>query len=157
MFQVFHLSSDTCYKCFTCFKNRSGVAAGEPSAAAGAASGMMLLCVAGLTPSLQSSKHQVDVALKANVVSVCFECLRCFGGILQVFHMDVTKVDQDVSYVTMVVHVCCKCMFQMFHLFFKCMLQVYLYGCCLTHMLQIYYLNVAMFFNDFSSVFRCFC
>jgi hypothetical protein len=46
---------------------------------------------------------------------------------LQVFHMDITKVDQDVSYVAMVVHICCKRVFQMFHLFFKRMLQVCLW------------------------------
>ena len=34
------------------------------------------------------------------------------------FHMDVAKVDRDVSYVAMVVHVCCKLLFSMFHLFF---------------------------------------
>jgi hypothetical protein len=28
-----------------------------------------------------------------------------------VFHMDVTKVDQDVAYIAMVVHVCCKLLF----------------------------------------------
>jgi hypothetical protein len=32
--------------------------------------------------------------------------------------MDVEKVDQDVAYVAMVVHVCCKRLFQMFYLFF---------------------------------------
>jgi hypothetical protein len=34
------------------------------------------------------------------------------------FHMDVAKVDQDVAHVAMAVHVCCKRLFQMFHLFF---------------------------------------
>jgi len=38
---------------------------------------------------------------------------------LQVFHIDVAKVDQDVAYVAMVIHVCCKRLFQMFHLFFQ--------------------------------------
>jgi hypothetical protein len=35
-----------------------------------------------------------------------------------VFYMDVAKVDWDVAHVAMVVHVCCKPMFSMFHLFF---------------------------------------
>jgi hypothetical protein len=34
---------------------------------------------------------------------------------LQVFYMDIAKVDRDVAYVAMVVHVCCKFMFSMFH------------------------------------------
>jgi hypothetical protein len=36
-----------------------------------------------------------------------------------VFRMDAAKVDQDVAYVAMVVHVCCKLLFLMFHLFFE--------------------------------------
>jgi hypothetical protein len=44
-----------------------------------------------------------------------------------VFRMDVAKVDQDVSYVTMVVHICCVCLFLMFHLFLNvCCKCVYL-------------------------------
>jgi hypothetical protein len=38
---------------------------------------------------------------------------------LQVFHIDVVKVDWDVAYVAMIIHVCCKLLFLMFHLFFK--------------------------------------
>jgi hypothetical protein len=43
----------------------------------------------------------------------------------QLFHEDVAKVDWDVAYVAMVVHVCCKCLSSMFHLFFIRMLQVF--------------------------------
>jgi hypothetical protein len=43
--------------------------------------------------------------LKVHDSSVCF---KCFKGVLQVFHVDVAKVDRDVAYVAMVVHVCCK-------------------------------------------------
>jgi hypothetical protein len=35
-----------------------------------------------------------------------------------VFHMDVAKVDRDVAYVAIVVHVCCKLLFPIFHQFF---------------------------------------
>jgi len=61
-----------------------------------------------------------------------------------VFHMNVTKVDCDVSYVAMVVYVCCKLQFSMSHLFFS--------NTCR----KCSYLNVAMFtmvFNCFSYVF----
>jgi hypothetical protein len=47
------------------------------------------------------------VLLKAHVTSVCFECFRCFRGTLQVFQIDVAKIDRYVTYVIMVVHVCC--------------------------------------------------
>jgi hypothetical protein len=36
-----------------------------------------------------------------------------------VFHMDVAKVNQDVTYVVMVVHICFESLVEMFHLFFK--------------------------------------
>ena len=39
--------------------------------------------------------------------------------------MDVVKVDLDVTYVAMAIHVCYKCMFQMFHLFLDVYLQVF--------------------------------
>jgi hypothetical protein len=57
---------------------------------------------------------------------------------LQVFRIDVAKVDQKVTYVAMVVHVCCKCLS-------RCCI-------CFTHMLQIFYLDVAYVCN----CFRCF-
>jgi hypothetical protein len=43
-------------------------------------------------------KQQGDDALKAHVANVCFKYFRCFIGTLQVFHMDIAKVDQDVAY-----------------------------------------------------------
>jgi hypothetical protein len=38
---------------------------------------------------------------------------------LQVFHLDVLKVDRNVAYVAVAIHVCFKCMFQIFHLVFQ--------------------------------------
>jgi hypothetical protein len=87
--------------------------------------------------SLHSSKQQGDIALKAHVASICFKCFRCFRGVLQVFHINIAKVDQDVAHVAMTIHVCFKCRFQMFHLF-----QIYVvsvsfgrcksrFGCCI--------------------------
>jgi hypothetical protein len=66
--------------------------------------------------------------LEANVASLCFECFR---GMLQVFHMDVAKVDHGVSYVAMVIHVCYKCLLQMFHLL------------CQTYVANVFILDVA--------------
>jgi hypothetical protein len=70
---------------------------------------------------LHSSKQQGDIALalKAHVASICFNCFICLKGMLQGFCMDVVKVDRDVAYVAMVVHICCKRLFPMFHLFFQ--------------------------------------
>ena len=86
------------------------------------------------------------------------------------FHADIAKVYQDVAYVAMVVHVCCKLLFSMFHLFCSD-------ACCkcgsldvayvFTHLLQVFYQDVAyvcngfqVFFSVFTSVsdacFKCF-
>jgi hypothetical protein len=48
-----------------------------------------------------------------------------------VFHMDIVKVDRDVAYVAIAIHVCCKRLFQVFHMFFQ------------THIAIVYYLGVA--------------
>jgi hypothetical protein len=41
--------------------------------------------------------------------------------------MDVAKVDQDVAYVAMGVHLCCKHLSPMFHLFFQIFVASVLY------------------------------
>jgi hypothetical protein len=77
--------------------------------------------------------------LKTHVVSVYFKCFRCFKDMLQVFCMDVAKVDRDVAYVAMVVHVCCKRLFPMFYLFIDvCCKCVYL----MLHMFHTYVASV---------------
>ena len=49
--------------------------------------------------SFHSPKQQGDVVLKVHVASVCFKCFRCFIWMLQVFYLDVAKVDRDVAHV----------------------------------------------------------
>jgi hypothetical protein len=73
-----------------------------------------------------------------------------------VFHMDVVKVNRDVAYVAMVVYVCCKLLFPMFHLFFRRLLQVCLSGCyiCFTHMFTSVLSGYCV---CFCNGFRCFC
>ena len=83
------------------------------------------------------------------------------------FHTDVTKVDQDVAYVAMVVYVCCNFYSQCFIYFSDvCCKRVYLdvamwearyitqvclsgYYIYFTHMLQVFYLDVAYVCNSF--------
>jgi hypothetical protein len=71
---------------------------------------------------------------------------------LQVFHADVAKVDRDVA---IVVLVCCKLLFSMFHLFFH------------THIASVYIWMLHMFYTYvasalfgccvcFTMVFKCF-
>jgi hypothetical protein len=45
------------------------------------------------------------------IENICFNCCRCSRGMLQVFRIDVVKVDQNITYVAMTIHVCCKCLF----------------------------------------------
>jgi hypothetical protein len=54
-----------------------------------------------------------------HVVNVYFKCFRCFIGMLQLSHTNIVKVDRDIAYVAVVVHVCLKLLFSMFHLFFS--------------------------------------
>jgi hypothetical protein len=61
------------------------------------------------------------------------------------FHLDVAKVDFCVAYVSMAIHVCCKCMFQMFQLFSN------VCGKCL-HMLQCYTCTLHVCFPNVSAV-----
>jgi hypothetical protein len=56
--------------------------------------------------------------LHTHDLSVCVKCFRyVFRLMLQVFHMDVAKVDPNVAYVAMAIHICFKSMFQVFRLF----------------------------------------
>ena len=77
---------------------------------------------------------------------------------LQVFHMDVAKVDREVAYIAMVIHVFVNFCFQCFICFSRRMLQVCLFGCCLcfTHMLHVFYLNVAYVLQWFQVFFQVF-
>ena len=67
--------------------------------------------------SLSIAKQQGNVTLKARVANVCFKCFRCFRGMLQLFHMDVAKVDWDVAYAASVSDAYCKRLFKVFHPF----------------------------------------
>ena len=85
-------------------------------------------------------------------------------------YIDVVKVDQDVAHVVVYIHVCFKCMFQIFHLF-QTMLQVFcldvakvdLDVACIC-MLQAYVLSVSYvclqvfiwMFHMFTMIFKCF-
>jgi hypothetical protein len=65
--------------------------------------------------------------------------------------MDVAKVDRDVAYIAMVIHACCKSLFQMFHLFLRCMLQVFYLDVAYVSRIcyKCFYLDVAYACNDF--------
>ena len=71
---------------------------------------------------------------------------------LQVFRIDVAKIDRDVAYVAMVVHIRCKRLSPMFHLCFwtyccKCFYMDVAY--IFTHMLQVFYPYIAYVCNGF--------
>jgi hypothetical protein len=72
----------------------------------------------------------------SNVTSAC--CKR----MLQMFYVDVAKVDRDVAYVTMAIHVCCKCLFQLFQLFQTDVARV-LSGCYICFTLMFFDNNVS--------------
>jgi hypothetical protein len=78
----------------------------------------------------------------------------------QIFYADGAKVDQDIAYVTMVVHICYKCLFSILHLFFQMYVtNVFIW---MLHMFHTYVTSVLsgcciclqLFFQVF---FMCFC
>jgi hypothetical protein len=97
------------------------------------------------------------VLLKAHVrCKLCFKCFGCFRDMLQMFQIDVAKVDYDVA---MVVHICCKGLLPMFHLCFldvysKCVYLDVAYVLHIHHMCFIcitaYDCNVFKFFSSVS-------
>jgi hypothetical protein len=58
--------------------------------------------------------------------------------------MDVAKVDRDVACVTMVIHLCCKRLSLMFHLFFQ------------TYVASVFHLNVTYVSHISCKCFNCF-
>ena len=69
------------------------------------------------------------------MLQACVSSVSDFYSMLQLFQMNVAKVYQNVAYVAMVVHVCCKGLFLMFHLCF------WMYYC------KCVYLDVAYVFT----------
>jgi hypothetical protein len=70
------------------------------------------------------------------------------------------KSSRDVAHVAIVVHICCKLLFSMFHLFFSdvCCKCVYLdVAYVFTHMMQVFYLDVAHVYNGFKCFLVVFC
>jgi hypothetical protein len=87
----------------------------------------------------------------------CNVYFNCFRGMLQVFRMDVAKVDRDVAYVAMAMPSCCKRLFQMFYLFFRRMLQAFYLNVAYVASVFIWMLHMlAMTFNCFQVFYKCF-
>ena len=89
---------------------------------------------------------------------------------LQVFHMDIAKVDRDVAYVASVSEACCKCLFKMFYLFQTYVASAfYLHVAHVSHlcckstfeMFQLFqsYVAISVFMLQFASVLSgcCIC
>jgi hypothetical protein len=101
---------------------------------------------APLAPNLTTGIDRPWFLPPSYVANIYSNCFRYFRVILQLFHMDVAKVDRDVAYVAMAIHLCCKASVSNVSCdFFRHMLQVFFSGCCIcfTHMLQVFYLDVA--------------
>jgi hypothetical protein len=132
-----------------------------------------------IEPHTPTSKQQRDVALKLHVVSVYSKCFKCFRCMLQVFYIDVAKVDRDVAHIAMVFSsvytkcfICFRHMLQLFYLdilkvdldvAYTCMLQVYvssisyacckyLSGCCIC----FGYKRVFLVFQTYIKCYNCF-
>jgi hypothetical protein len=99
-----------------------------------------------------SFKQQRDVALKEHVAIIHFKCFKC---ILQVFYMNVTKVDRDVVFVGMVY----TCMLQAFIPDVSSVFQTYVSSVFIwmLHMFHIYVASVLFRCCEcFAMGFKCF-
>jgi hypothetical protein len=54
---------------------------------------------------------------------------KCFRGMLQVFRISVAKVDRNVAYAAIAIHVCFKCVCSKYFIYIRRMLQVFSSGC----------------------------
>jgi hypothetical protein len=77
-------------------------------------------------------------------VCICFQVFQTFQTFVSSVHLDVVKVDMDVTYVAISKYACCKRMFQ-----------------CFRHMLQTFFLDVsnvdigvAHVANDYTCMFQ---
>jgi hypothetical protein len=84
-----------------------------------------------------------------------FKVFQMFPSMLQVFHMNVAKVDRDVAYVAMVVHICCKLMFPMFIFFQTYVASVFILNVVYVSCLCCKYF-IWMFTYVFCNGFKCF-
>jgi hypothetical protein len=97
-----------------------------------------------------AQSQQADVAIKVRVASVCFMCFRCFRSMLQLFYIDIAKVDR--RYCT-----CCK-YFRVMLVVFKRFVQNILFvpnACCKRYDLDASYVLHICCNNIFQ--IKCFC
>ena len=82
-----------------------------------------------------------------------FQVFQSFRGILQVFHADIAKVDQDVAFVATIVYICCKLLFASSVFPDVCCKHVYLDVAYISH---ICYKCFIWMLRMFTMVFKCF-
>jgi hypothetical protein len=87
-----------------------------------------------------------------DVASIYFKCFICT---LQMFYVDVAKVDRTITCVAMTIHVCCKPLFQMSPLFQADVARVLCGYCiCFTLISLLFHLDVAYIFTYILQMFR---
>jgi hypothetical protein len=60
-----------------------------------------------------------------------------------VFHIDIAKVDRDVAYIAMAVHICCKLLFPIFDLFFQTYVAIVFIW--MLHMFHTYVVSIYLY------------
>jgi hypothetical protein len=93
-----------------------------------------------------------------HVAKVCFNGCKCFRGMLQGFRIDVAKVDRYIIYVAMAIHICCKRLCQMFHLFqtYVASAFIWMLRICHTYVCKCFCQDVVYALQWLISIFRCF-
>jgi hypothetical protein len=126
--------------------------------AASAASDLLLVCTTGPTPSLYSSKQQIDIVFES-------ECCKSMFRVFQMFQRYVASVSYGccknrsgcfVCYndCTLICKYCSTCFICFSNVCYKC---VYLDVTYVSHIHYKCFIWMLHVFQWFSSVFRCFC
>jgi hypothetical protein len=69
---------------------------------------------------------------------------------------DVAKVDQDVAHVAITMHVCFKCMFQIFHLYHTYVASVFIWILRIHACASVFHLDTAYVYNGFQVFLQVF-
>jgi hypothetical protein len=108
----------------------------EPRSTIGVGGSRVPPLAAGFHPT--AGIDQPDLSL-SYVANISFKCFQTFKWYISNFYMDVAKVDRDVTHVTSVSEVCCKCLLKNVSSVFSLMLQQ-VFSCC---NFQVFYVDVA--------------
>jgi hypothetical protein len=108
-------------------------------------------------PRWRDALHRTRPTAVLSLHRVGFKCFNCFKNMFKCFRMDLTKVNRDVAYVAIVVHVCYECLLSMFYLFSTYVASVLSWCCVCLQWFLSFFMSLQAFqthVSNVSTVFR---